>query len=152
MSYKNLLDDDTVRQDRLTTADRSTRVVEVMGIAERELADAQAEGISTERRHNGAYEAVRSASEAMMSAEGVRTGRKMGHHAAVIEFLRVTENGRWLLEAGRFEDARKKRNESQYDRSGAITDTEADELLEAARHFVREVKEWLREKGILPEE
>lgn len=51
-------------------------------------------------------------------------------------------------EADQFDDARKKRNRSQYERFGLITETEAKQLIPAASTFLREVKAWLQQRGL----
>ena len=97
-----------------------------------------------------AYDAVRAAAEAVMAAEGYRPASGEGQHAAAFEFLEETEGGRWAEEAREFDRARKKRNVSQYERFGMITETQANELRASARMFVHEIREWLQERGLLP--
>ncbi len=44
-----------------------------------------------------------------------------------------------------FDRCRVKRNSLQYNRAGVITDTEALELLDEAKSFVQDAREWIRE-------
>lgn len=122
-----------------------------MLIAKAKLGDAGIEGHTDDTTFTLAYDAVRAAAEAVMAAEGYRLMSGGGQHAAVFEFLEETEGGRWAEEAREFDRARKKRNVSQYERFGMITETEADELRASAQMFVGEVGEWLQERGRLPE-
>jgi hypothetical protein len=106
----------------------------------------------SEIRHNLAYDAARGAAQAAMAAEGYRAAGEGGHHQSVFDFLALVDEGKWEGEADYLNVARQKRNRSQYEEFGLIGEAETEELLEVASRFVAEVGEWLREKGILPEE
>jgi uncharacterized protein (UPF0332 family) len=143
MLYTSLLADDTIRRHDLLTEDVALRLDEVMSLAERHLSDAVSGTISVEARHNIAYAAARVIAEAVMLAEGYRPGRRMGKHAAVFRFLAVAGEGRWNAEAGYFDRARKKRNESEYERTGTISEHEMTEIISEATRFLADVSAWL---------
>jgi len=149
MPYGELLDDGRIRPHRFRRRDLEG----YMALAESRLPDADLAGMSTDVKYMLAYDAIHSAARAVMAAEGYRaTHQPGGHHAAMFEFLERVADGRWQPQAEQFDDARKKRNKAAYERFGLVSDTEAEQLLEAARVFLAEVRDWLQSKGILPEE
>jgi len=107
------------------------------------------EGVPREVRHNLAYDAVRSAAQAVMYAEGFRATAGTGQHEAVFKFLAEVDDGRWQDEAGYFDISREKRNRSEYGSYGQITESEATELATVAERFLSEVREWLAERGMI---
>ncbi len=42
-----------------------------------------------------------------------------------------------------FDSCREKRNTSEYDYAGGVTDTEADELLKTAKQFAKDADAWI---------
>jgi uncharacterized protein (UPF0332 family) len=145
MSYASLLSEGRIRAQTFAPRELERFVL----AAEAKLGDAGIEGHTDDTTFVLAYDAVRTAAEAVMAAEGYRPTSGEGQHAAVFEFLEETESGRWADDAREFDRARKKRNVSQYERFGLITETQADELRASARVFVGEVRDWLDERGLL---
>jgi len=144
MPYERLLSEGRIRPHTFSQRD----IEGYVAAAEARLRDAGAAGLSADGQYMFAYDAVRSAAQAVMAGEGYRTTQQTGHHAAVLEFLREVDGGHWSTEADLFDDARKKRNRSQYERFGLITETEAKQLLAAANTFVRDVKASLQQRGL----
>lgn len=142
MAYDDLLHDERIRRHGVTRDD----IVDSMTIAQARLGDAGTEGLSADGRFIFAYDAVRAAAEAVMAAEGFRPVAGVGHHETVFAFLAVAAGGRWERSARIFDQARVKRNAAQYDEWGLVTQTEADELLRAARGFIAEVAHWVSER------
>ncbi len=149
MAYDDLLRRDIIREGGLTEAERRKRASDTFKMALRDLEDAQVADLSTDRRHNCAYEAARGGAEAIMTAEGYRSGGEVGRHVSVMIFLRTAFDGRWRREAVRFDRARRKSNYTQYGRAGTISETEADEVLALASRFLSEVRAWLAERGMI---
>lgn len=144
MPYGRLLNEGRIRLHTFSQSD----IEDYVATAEAKLRDAGVAGLSAEGQYIFAYDAVRWAAQAVMAAEGYRTTHQTGHHATVFEFLRQVDAGRWRTEADQFDDTRKKRNRSQYERFGLITETEAKQLIPAASTFLREVKVWLQQRGL----
>lgn len=141
MTYDDLLRDERIRRHGVTGDD----IVDSLTIAQARLGDAGTEGLSADGRFIFAYDAVRAAAEAVMAAEGFRPVAGVGHHEAVFAFLAAAADGRWARSARVFDQARVKRNAAEYDEWGLVTQTEADDLLRAAREFVAEVARWVSE-------
>ena len=111
-------------------------------MADRDLRDSQAEGLSADWRFNIAYSAVLQAATAALAAAGYRAVRE-SHHYRVVQSLSLTVG---LSDATiRGIDAfRKKRNVLGYERTGVVSDQEVRELFDAARHLRRDVEIWIR--------
>jgi hypothetical protein len=84
------------------------------------------------------------AATAALAAAGYRAGRD-AHHDRVIQSLSLT------IEADadrivQFDQFRKKRNIGGYERAGAVSDHEAEEMLALAKALRREVADWIQAK------
>lgn len=115
---------------------------ELLAIVTRDLADAQAAGLSPDWRLNIAYNAALQAATAALAAAGFRAARE-AHHYRVIESLRHTI-GAGAAVVAQIDQFRKKRNIGGYERAGAVSDQEAGEMLALAQRLHDEVIAWLR--------
>lgn len=139
MSYDDLLREGRLRPHRRDLDEVAAKVT----LAHARLGDAAVSGLSDDGRFIFAYDAARSAAEAVMAAEGYRPAAGVGHHEVVFRFLRVACDGRWTQAAIEFEQARVMRNAAEYDEWGLVTQTQADRLVSVAREFVDDVSNWL---------
>lgn len=119
---------------------RETR--ELLGIADRDITDAQAKGISTDTRLSLAYNAALQLAIAALAATGYRAGHE-AHHYRAIQSLAFTINASTDL-VDQLDTFRKKRNISDYERAGAISDQEAKEMLALAKTLREMVTAWLK--------
>lgn len=117
-------------------------IKELLAIADRDIADAQVETISTDTRLRVAYNAALQLAIAALTATGYRPGRE-AHHYRAIQSLRYTIKAKTDL-VDQLDSFRKKRNISDYERSGAVSDQEAGEMLETAIKLRENVTTWLR--------
>jgi hypothetical protein len=83
-------------------------IKELLGIADRDIADAQAEGISTDTRLSIAYNAALQLGVAALAAAGYRAGHE-AHHYRVIQSLAFTIGANTEL-IDQLDGFRKKRN------------------------------------------
>ena len=93
--------------------------------------------------HNAAYNAMLQAGRALMFSKGYRS-KSQEHHVAVISFVQIVYHTKFpaeILQA--FDKARRRRNESLYDRAGSISETQARNLVEKADIFVNKALEIL---------
>lgn len=94
--------------------------------------------------HNTAYNAMLQAARALMFAKGYRPMSRE-HHVAVVSFVQAVYSAKLGGELVRaFENARKRRNESLYDRAGSISPEQARDLLEKAQAFVSKAADILK--------
>lgn len=115
---------------------------DLLAVADRDLADSQIEQLSLDSRLKLAYNAALSASTAALASEGYRASRD-SHHLRVIQSLKYTIGANSSL-VMQFDAFRKKRNISDYERAGSVSDQEASEIFELAKKIRNLVENWLR--------
>jgi len=116
---------------------------DLFGVAERDLADCRAAGLSSDWRMNIAYNAALQAATAALAAAGYRASRD-SHHYRIIQSLAHTLGADRKV-IGKFEQFRKKRNIGGYERAGLVSDQEADEMFELAAQLRKDAEEWIRD-------
>ena len=117
-------------------------IADLLGVADRDLADCKSEGLSTDWRMNIAYNAALQAATVALAAAGYRAARD-AHHYRVIQSLAYTIGADIKLIA-QFDQFRKKRNIGGYERAGLVSDAEADEMVALAKRLRKEVETWIR--------
>ena len=116
----------------------------MLGVIKRDLSDSQVPGLSTDWRMTIAYNAALQAATIALHVCGFRASRD-AHHYRVIQSLRYTmETDRETI--GQLDQFRKKRNISDYEQSGQVSDGEANEMLELAQSLYDLLIEWLRDQ------
>ncbi|MDH7513044.1 MAG: hypothetical protein QHH14_08870 [Clostridiales bacterium] len=117
-------------------------IIELLRIADRDLRECQAAGLSPDWRLAIAYNSALGSATAALSAAGYRATRD-GHHYRIIQSLAYTI-GAGADMIARLDGFRKKRNISDYERSGAVSAHEAKEMLILARMLRKSVGDWLK--------
>jgi uncharacterized protein (UPF0332 family) len=117
-------------------------IKQLLAIAERDIADSQARGISVDTRLSVAYNAALQLAIAALAASGYRIGRE-AHHYRAIQSLAFTIGASTDL-IDQFDSFRKKRNISDYERAGAISEQEVKEMLDLAKNLYETVTTWLK--------
>lgn len=137
MTLKNLLGIslDAVAPDKAVVA-------KLLTAAQRNIADAQLQGLSSENRFDVSYKALMQAAMVALHANGYRTlTSKPGHHQTALQTLPLSVNlpqARVIV----LDALRKQRNLSDY--SGElISEAVADECLACAIDLVAHVRAWL---------
>ena len=125
----------THRPDRRETRD-------LFAIVDRDMTDAQVEGISTDTRLSIAYNAALQLAVAALAASGFRPGRE-AHHYRAIQSLRFTV-GVDADVVDQLDGFRRKRNISDYERAGGVSEYEAREMLVLAKMLREKVASWIR--------
>lgn len=123
-------------------------ITELLGIADRDIADSQAKGISTDTRLGLAYNAALQLAVAALAASGYRPGRE-AHHYRAIQSLAFTIGASTDL-VDQLDSFRKKRNISDYERAGAVSQQEAREMLTLAKTLREALITWLEENQLNP--
>jgi hypothetical protein len=125
------------------TAHRTSgnEVRDLLAVVERDLADSEAEGLSSDWRMNIAYNAALQAATAALAAAGYRASRDQ-HHYRVIQSLRETLRID-VQDANTFDAFRKKRNVTGYERIGLVSDADADAMRALAVRLRDDVVAWL---------
>jgi hypothetical protein len=117
-------------------------IAELLAIADRDLRECQASVLSPDWRLAIAYNSALQAATAALAAAGYRATRD-GHHYRIIQSLAYTIGAEADLIA-KIDGFRKKRNISDYERSGSVSIQEAGEMFVLARALRRTVAGWLK--------
>lgn len=133
-------------REGLLTEHRTSRqeVGDLLAAVERDLQDCEAEGLSADWRLAIAHNAVRGLATLALAAEGYRPLRT-AHHYRVVQSLAHTVGAESGL-IRELDALRKKRNLSEYERAGAVSNHEADRAVVLARELHGCVREWLSER------
>jgi len=115
----------------------------LLGVADRDLRDCQTPGLSTDWQLAIAYNAALQVAKAALAAAGYRAARE-AHHYWVIQSLAYTVGAK-SSQVRQLDSFRKKRNISDYERAGAVSAQEAEEMFTLAKTLRNTVTEWLRQ-------
>ena len=117
-------------------------IADLLGMADRDLTQCRTPHLSPYWQLNIAYSAALQAATAALSAAGYRAARDARHYR-VIQSLAYTikADERLITQLDKF---RKKRNISDYERAGAVSEQEAKEMFTLAENLRNEVEKWLR--------
>ena len=116
-------------------------IANLLGLAERDLSDCRTPGLSPDWHLAIAYNAALQVGTAALAAAGYRAARG-DHHYRVIQSLAFTMQANPKLVA-EFDQFRKKRNISGYDRAGSTSEQEAREMEMLAGKITQLVKDWI---------
>lgn len=139
MSWTNLLKNNRV----IAESPSKSELDDLRSIFTRSLQGARTVGLSDDGRFVLAYDAARTLSLMIVRASGYRPKHSGGYHANTFLALEVADPA-FASQSAYFDGCRSKRNVSEYDFAGSISQTDADGLVEAAEEFEAEVEEWLR--------
>ncbi len=139
MSLQNWLNNGWLTKHRTS----SQEITALLSVADRDLSDCRTSGLSTDWKLNIAYNAALQTATAALSASGYRAVRG-AHHYRVIHSLAYTIKADVGL-VSLLDQFRKKRNISEYDHVGMISDQEAKEMVNLAIKLRKDVEKWLRE-------
>jgi len=116
----------------------------LLGVADRELADADVAGLSEEGHFTHAYEAALLLCKLALHASGFKLQKGKGHHSYWINSLEFTlgkEQKDTLIYLSKSSHLR---HTTLYDQTGVVQKQDADDLLEAARKLRTDMLAWLR--------
>jgi hypothetical protein len=119
-------------------------ISDLLGIVSRDLADAEVEAISDDRRFEAAFNAARTAANIALRASGYRTTTQVGHHQKTIESLELTIHAERNL-TQKLRVLSRKRNATSYDSAGSVSKQELEEVIRVAHELRHTVMAWLRE-------
>jgi hypothetical protein len=119
-----------------------TEIQQLLRLVDRDIADAQVKHLSEDRRFLIAYEAALALATIPLYCAGYET-HGQGHHWTTFQCLPEIMGADVGETSEYFDLCRTKRNISAYDRSGQISQAEAEELLSEAKAFKTIVLSWL---------
>lgn len=114
-------------------------------MVKRDLADAALPDLSDDRRFATAYNAALQLTKMVLACAGYRVTR-IAHHQTSFEALPLVMGEPGNDWSAYFDVCRRKRNALDYDLAPVTTETDARELLQAARTFRDDVEAWIAEQ------
>jgi len=119
-----------------------TEIDQLLAVFERDMADAQAENLSDDRRFTTAYNAALMMARAALAASGYRTSGQGNHYWAIqsLAFTLQPDTGT-IQKLNKF---RQKRNISDYEMIGMVSGQEVKEMVSLAQELRTRVVDWLK--------
>lgn len=138
MSLENWLNDKLIVRHRPSAGE----IAELLHICDRDLETAEIIAVGPDWRLSIAHNAAVQAAKAALAAAGYRA-RKEGQHYLVLQSLAFTikTDPATIKQLDKF---REKRNISDYERAGLVTEQEAEEMIGLAKQLRHDVEQWLR--------
>jgi hypothetical protein len=139
LTLKELLADGRLRPHKTSPKE----VADLLRVVDRDLADAEVAQLSTDRRFATAYNAASQLATVALHAAGYRAAGA-GHHWATIQVLPEIMGAQAVARADYLDNCRAKRNVSDYDRVGEISEREVEEIIAEVRAFRANLQGWLK--------
>jgi len=131
MSLKDLLNQGRLRQHKTSKKE----IENLITLVRRDIKDAKVESLSSDRRFACAYNAVLQLATILLYCKGYKP-EGTGHYFTVFQAMKIIMGNNYCTLADYFDSCRLKRNITDYDYAGAISDSEAKELIEEAEKFL----------------
>jgi len=114
----------------------------MLRVVDRDIADSMIADLSADRRFSIAYSAALLLATIALRTAGYRTVGT-GHHWITFHVLPEIMGDTQAKRADYFDHCRAKRNTSDYDRAGAISEREVAELIAEAQNFRKRLLQWI---------
>lgn len=118
-------------------------ISELLAIVDRDIGAGAIEQLAADWRFNIAYNAVLQCAIAALAAAGFEPEKGGNHHFRALASLELTI-GLKKSEVAVLEAHRKKRNVTEYERSGAVSDAEVESIRKLAAQIEKTTRAWLR--------
>lgn len=141
MTLNQLLADGKLVKNRTSRQEISS----LLKVVERDITDASINTLSSDRRFAIAYNAALQLATIALYCKGYKA-IGLGRHFIVLQTLKETMGQEFHSRADYFDMCRTKRNITDYDRTGEISEHEATELLQEVKNFKQEVEDWLHQR------
>jgi len=133
-----------LNQGRLVKHKTSKKeIANLIEIARRDIKDAQLKSLSLDRRFACAYNATLQLATILLYCKGYRP-KGIGHHATVFEAMKEILGRNYYELADYFDSCRAKRNTTDYDYAGGISEKETEELIKEAESFLKTIIMWIK--------
>ena len=139
MNLKDLLNQGRLRQHKTSKKE----IKNLLALVIRDIKDAKVEGLSTDRKFACAYNAVLQLATIFLYRKGYKP-EGAGHHFTVFQAMKIIMGTDYYTLADYFDSCRSKRNITDYDYAGTISDLEVKELIEEAERFLEITINWLK--------
>jgi uncharacterized protein (UPF0332 family) len=139
MNLKNLLNQGRLKRHK-TSKEEISNLLELI---DRDIKDAKISGLSADRKFACAYNAALQLATIILYCQGYRSGGA-GHHFTVFQAMKGIMGSSIYKLIDYFDSCRAKRNMTDYDYAGGISDLEARELIKEAEGFLEITLDWLK--------
>ena len=139
MSLKQWADNGWLKPHKTSVQEIS----DLLAIAERDLRDAEAAGTSDDWRFGIAYNAALKLCTILLSASGYKPVQNLAHFRTLAA-LPLILGAEHKDDADYLNVCRGKRNVVEYERIGAVSESDAGELIAYTRELHPKVLDWLR--------
>jgi hypothetical protein len=117
-------------------------IEQLFAVFERDIKDAGAEDLSADRRFATAYNAALMAARAALAASGYRTSGEGGHYWTIQSLAFTLQLDTSTIT--KFNKFRQKRNISDYEMIGMVSEQEVSEMVALAKTLRETVVAWLK--------
>lgn len=117
-------------------------IIDLLTVADRDLTDCMVPGLSSDARLALAYNGALQAVAAALAASGYRAARNRHHYTLIQSLIHTIKADPKVI--AEFDQFRKKRNISGYERAGSVSDQEANRMVALAKQLRRDIEKWLR--------
>lgn len=128
----------------------SQEIKNLLEIVERDLTDASAKTLSVDWSFGIAYNAALKLCTVLLYSSGFRPEKNLAHFRT-LQALPLILGVKYNQDADYLDLCRKKRNETEYDFIGGVSQSEADELISFAKELRGAVIQWLTETKKYPQ-
>ena len=115
----------------------------LLEIVDRELKDARSKGLSDDWKFGITYNAALKLCTILLHGSGYWAEKNLAHYRT-LQVLPVILGDKHKSNADYLDTCRKKRNETEYDFAGNISEEEVEELLNFCEELKIEVNRWLK--------
>jgi len=139
MNLKQLLNQGRLRRHKTSKEEISN----LLRVIKRDIKDAKVEGLSSDRKFTTAYNAVLQLATILLHCRGYKAKGEGRHFTAFQAIREIMGKGYYEL-VDYFDSCRAKRNITDYNYAGEISESEAEELVIEAEKFLKVVLNWLK--------
>ena len=139
MNLKQLLNQGRLRRHKTSKEEISN----LLRVIKRDIKDAKVEGLSSDRKFATAYNAVLQLATILLHCRGYKA-KGEGHHFTVFQVIREIMGKGYYELVDYFDSCKAKRNITDYNYAGEISESEAEELVIEAEKFLKVVLNWLK--------
>lgn len=118
-------------------------ITNLLEIVDRDLKDATAKGLSDDWKFGIAYNAALKLCTVLLHSSGYRPEKNLAHFRT-LQSLPLILGDKHKSNADYLDTCRKKRNETEYDFAGNVSEDEVEELMEFCDELKASVLEWLK--------
>ena len=138
MSFSLWLEKGWIKEHKPTHREIS----DLLAVADRSLNDCQVDGLSSDGKLDIAHNAALQFSAAALAASGYRASREAYHYYLIQSLSFTLQLDKSIIH--RLDVLRRKRNVSDYERTGLVSEQEAQEMVELAIQLRQQVQIWIR--------